>query len=252
MIHPTVPERYLGVWMRTLLRTPEAEDRSTFVRWLQGPGWHADLRVPARARPADRPATALELAAQQGFCGFTEVSTPPEGETCAWRRQLDFQPPAATPDEGRIRWEGPDRLIETGVHGDYLEIWERVPGSQGRHIALLSGPEPAATRLFVAGDWMMRVRPRRSAWPADLPPGTSLATLGAAHPALLPAWLDFEISWGPLQAGHWQIERSTLPALEGQTLPLDLQRTSDDTALCRLGQDQATPWRILEWAGPAP
>ena len=219
-----VPEIYWGVWKRTLLRTPQGEDTTTFVRWLQGPKGHADLRVPLAARPAGRMPTALELATQQGFAGITEVTHPPEGETCAWRRQVDFQPPPATPDEGRIHWDSPDRLIETGVHGDYLEVWERVPGSQGQHGAWVAEREPDGitlpqsqrSRYYRAGQWAMRVRPRRAPWPSGLALGTSLATLGQAQPDGLTAWLDFEISWGPLQGDQWLIERSTLPALEGR------------------------------------
>ena len=33
-------------------------------------------------------------------------------------------------------FETPDRVIERGVHGNYLEVWERLPASVGRRIAL--------------------------------------------------------------------------------------------------------------------
>ena len=45
-----VPPAYRGVWMRTLLETPEGIDDTAFVRWMQLSHWHADLRVPLAAQ----------------------------------------------------------------------------------------------------------------------------------------------------------------------------------------------------------
>ena len=86
-----VPSAYHGVWVRTLLETPEGRDTTTWVRWVQTSRWHGDLRVPA---DADRRAPA-GLALQQGFGGVTEVqrATPHQPEVCTWHRQLDYQPP---------------------------------------------------------------------------------------------------------------------------------------------------------------
>ena len=68
-----VPERYRGVWSRTLLQTPERRDDTTFVRWLQTTQRHADLRIPAGPR---------DPAALQGFCGRTAVDEPGGDEVC--------------------------------------------------------------------------------------------------------------------------------------------------------------------------
>ena len=65
-----VPERYRGVWVRTLLETPEGRDTTTRVHWLQTEGWHADLRVPKGAHPA----TPEGRAQLQGFCGLTRIT----------------------------------------------------------------------------------------------------------------------------------------------------------------------------------
>ena len=77
-----VPERYHGVWARTLLETPGGRDTTTWVRWLQTGLWHGDLRVPA---DADR-RTPQGLAQQQGFAGTTAITRPdpdqPEVCTC--------------------------------------------------------------------------------------------------------------------------------------------------------------------------
>jgi hypothetical protein len=208
---PPVPERYHGVWARTLLETPAGRDTTTFVRWLQTEHWHADLRIPLAAD---------DLALQQGFCGITSVKLQDDREVCTWQRRLDFQPPGLTPDAGYILFDGPERLIETGVHGSYLEVWERLPGSAGP-VAMQEFTDADGRRslLLCADAFAMRVRPRALAWPADTRAGESLADLVQRHPAARAALLDFEISFGPLRetpAGlRWQIEQSTLPALVG-------------------------------------
>jgi hypothetical protein len=214
---PPVPERYHGVWARTLLETPAGRDTTTFVRWLQTEHWHADLRIPLTARAGEG---AGDLALQQGFCGITTVEQQAGREVCTWQRRLDFQPPGLTPDAGYIEFDGTERLVETGVHGSYLEVWERLPGSAGP-VAMLEfiGDDGCRSRWLRAGAWAMRIRPRALGWPADTRAGESLAELVQRHPAARAGLLDFEISFGPLRdtpAGlYWQIEQSTLLALVG-------------------------------------
>jgi hypothetical protein len=148
------------------------------------------------------------------------------GEICTWHRLVDYQPPGSTPDAGHMSFESPERIVEIGVHGAYREVWQRLPGSTGRSIALA---EPArrdgqpAARLFLAGHYLMRVRPS--------------SRIG--NPA-------FEITFGTLTDGQWHIERSTHPHLEGQAQAVALDRTGME--LARVRQDDAsTHWRILQW-----
>ena len=178
-----VPAAYRGVWQRTLLETPEGRDTSTWVRWLQTGLWHGDLRVPPDA-PRDTPEG---LALQQGFGGTTAITRPDAAlpEVCTWQRTIDFQPPRSTPDAGHMVFETPARVIETGIHGRYLEVWERLPDSLGRRIALArldADGQPTAERLLVAGVYCMHLRPRAAAWPADLVPGETLGDLIRRHP----------------------------------------------------------------------
>lgn len=231
-----VPERYRGVWQRTLLQAPGVRDETTFVRWLQAGLWHADLRVPADAHA---------LAQRTGFCGLTEVTDEPRGEVCAWRRRFDFQPPGATPDEGWMVFETPQRVVETGVHGDYLEVWERLPESVGRSVVLADGDGPGS-RLLLAGRWLMRVRPRRIAWPAGTQPGNSLEQVLQRHPQQAAALLDFEVSFGRLEAGAWRVEHSTLGGLAGRELPCVIRRSGDGTAQV-VEEAGASRWQVLEW-----
>jgi len=209
------------VWSRTLLQTPQLRDTSTFVRWMQLGRWHVDLRVAASGN-----------APLQGFSGVTEVSQRPEGEVCTWRRLVDYEPPRATVDEGFMVFETPERVIETGIHSSYHEVWERLPGSLGQRIALAE-PEHAESnggaRIFVAGHYLMRVRP--------------CAPIGP----------QFEISFGTWDGSHWTVEQSTLVALVGQRLPMALAPTQPPsqphTAQVRQG-DATSAWAVLELFTP--
>lgn len=232
---PAVPARYRGVWQRTLLETAGSVDDSSWVRWLQLGHWHADLRVPhaARAGPVGAPSwpygpqLQAQLALQQGFAGVTQVETGVAGEICTWHRLVDYQPAGARPDAGHMSFDRPDRMVETGVHGVYREVWQRLEGSTGRSAALAEparadGRPPA--RLFLGGRYLMRVRPCADVWQPE-----------------------FEISFGTLEARHWRIEHSTRPEYEGRRLTLTLERTGLDQAQVAMDGAASQPWHILEW-----
>jgi len=215
----TVPPSYWGVWSRTLLETPQLRDTRTFVRWMQLGRWHVDLRVPAS-----------DNAPLQGFSGVTEVTQRPEGEVCTWRRLVDYQPPRATVDEGFMVFETPERLIETGIHSTYHEVWDRLPDSLGQRIALAEpesadGSSSGGARIFVAGNYLMRVRPRAPIGP------------------------HFEISFGTWDGSLWTVEQSTVAALVGQRLPMALEQTQPHFAEVRQGAS-AGQWSVLEWFRP--
>jgi hypothetical protein len=241
-----VPGHYRGVWKRTLLQTPQQKDDSTFVRWLQTSLWHADLRVPPGLTPISAPE---QLAMQQGFCGVTQVSQSAQGEVCTWHRRMDFQPPRLDVDAGLMVFETPDRVIETGIHADYLEVWERLPDSTSRFIAL-GGSQPSGApsldRLLLAGSYAMRVRPRAVSWPEGTVAGQTMGEAMRAHRSSAQALLDFEISFGRLERGGWRIEQSTLPELCGTKRPLTLHKLSDARATVTHA-DATSAWEVLEW-----
>lgn len=243
-----VPDHYRGVWARRLLETPHQRDESTFVRWLQTSLWHADLRIPVKAPGIGK---QIQLASQQGFCGVTQVEQQAGGEVCTWHRRLDFQPSRADVDAGLMVFETPERVIETGVRAPYLEIWERLPDSTGRFIALAGqngAGDVTQERFLVAGRYAMHVRPRRLAWPADISAGQTLLDVLARHPGMAQALLDFEISFGTLEGGYWTIEQSTLPALNGACMPFFVASVSVTHAkICSPGL--AEQWQVLEWSG---
>ncbi len=217
-----------------MLETPEVRDDTTFVRWMQLGCWHADLRIPAVACAA-RTALPLSqcseeqlalLATQQGFCGVTQVSRGETGEVCTWHRVVDYQPPRPAVDAGVMVFESPDCVIETGLDGAYREMWQRLPNSTARLIALAEPARPdglASARLFMAGQYLMRVRPQCQTGP------------------------DFEISFGTIESGRWHIQQSTRPAFEGQIQPFSVERSGNTRATVA---DDASPvdWDILEWS----
>jgi hypothetical protein len=125
----SVPEPYLGVWRRRLLTTTDGRrDETSDVYWLQTAQLHADIRIPHPPTASASLATCsqaqqLDLCEQAGFAGLTLV----EGDICQWQRLIDYQPPGAAPDIGRMRFEGADQLLEDGLDGRYHEVWQRVP-----------------------------------------------------------------------------------------------------------------------------
>lgn len=250
-----VPENYLGVWQRSLLQTPAGYDAESTVYWLQTRHWHADLRIPAH-RPdfssivclADCDDRQLNwLARQQGFCGITQI----DGECCTWHRQMDLQPANGCRDIGHMVFDG-ERIIETGIEVDYLEIWKRLPRSRGGTAALElvmeHGEVPSRpTWLLVAGDCFIYVRGRSQKLPAA-PDLMGLIARSQPTRAQLLDWLDIEISFGHRYGpAPWRIEHSTLPFREGQLLtrPCAIRRLGHQLAV---EDDQQRRWMILDWS----
>ena len=250
-----VPDRYLGVWRRSLLETPHGHDSESAVFWLQTRHWHADLRIPVH-RPDFSGITCLSdcddkqlawLATQQGFCGLTQV----DGEYCTWHRQLDFQPANGSRDIGRMLIDG-ERITETGVEDVYLETWNRLPRSRGGTAALelVTEDNQLATRptwLLVAGDCFIYVRGRSQSLPAAANLTSLIAQIQPSRQRLLD-WLDLEISfghrYGPIP---WRIEHSTLPFREGQQLtrPCAIRRLGHQLAV---EDDYERRWMIRDWS----
>jgi hypothetical protein len=144
---------------------------------------------------------------------------------CTWQRLVDYQPPRPTIDAGWMVFNTAEQVLEIGIHGVYSEVWDRLPGSTGRRIAVA---EPAradgkpSARIFVAGDYLMRVRPDQPLSPA------------------------FEISFGKFAHRRFSVEASTQPALRGSSIALSLARNSEGLCEVRMEAEHAQ-WKILEW-----
>lgn len=218
-----VPDRYLGVWRRSLLATRDGlRDESSAVYWLQTPHLHADLRLPL---PRPVPETVLEhcsveqaraLASQQGFAGLTRV----DGDICQWNRVIDYQPPSERPDIGRMRFENANRLLEDGLDDSYHEVWERLPDSRGSTWGIwlqAADGSPRQGCLLLAGDYFLFAAERL----VPLRPGEPLGDqLAAANPLQRLGLLAFELSFGRHLHGStpWLITHSSLPGRAGQQL----------------------------------
>lgn len=89
----------VGLWRRTLLiESDGSHDTGTDVTWLQGITAYVDSR---------------------GFAGTLSQ----HDDVFEWNRAVDLTPPGP-PDAGSMRWQD-GVLVETGVHADYAEHWER-------------------------------------------------------------------------------------------------------------------------------
>jgi hypothetical protein len=128
-----------------------------------------------------------------------------------------------------------DCVCETGIHGTYFEVWERLPGSLGCRRA------PAE-----AGRYLMHLRPRSTAWPTNTAPDDTLAAVVARHPRQADALLDFEIGFGTLEHGAWTIERATLLTLKDLAQICVLVQQSEHIALVHCHR-LAQRWQVLEW-----
>ncbi|MDB5956097.1 hypothetical protein [Ramlibacter sp.] len=211
-----VPRHYLGVWERKVLRVgSEPQDTRTRVFWLQTPHWHADVRVPADrpsfagvASPADCSVQQLRwLVRQEAFAGITTVS----GDRCWWHRMIDFRF-RRSQDVGRMAFAG-EQVEEFGVHADYYELWQRLPGTGtgARAWQDTAGPRRIAC---VAGDRFLFVR-ERPVWDAEAVRIQARIELGEASRVELEAFVDFEASFGRIEGDAARIELSTLPWREG-------------------------------------
>jgi hypothetical protein len=227
-----------------VITAPGFRDETTQVLWLQTRTWYADLRVPAD-RPGPRTpagfgayaaAELLELAKIQGFAGELSAG---EG-ICLWRRDFDRQPPGPVPDEARYAFDGPDVMIEDGVHADYQEIWRREPASAGPFAAFrLVDPAKPGGLLVAAGDHLMEFL----AHPGAALSGGTLAELVSARLAAgdragAEGLLETRIRYARRDGEGWRTRLSSHPWLEDKPmwpaggLELDVAagrlRTSED------------------------
>ncbi|MDP2212532.1 hypothetical protein [Phenylobacterium sp.] len=215
-----VPPEVTGVWRREQITAPGGYlDATTRVFWVQADSWYGDIRlkidIPRKAGATSfadfSDAELIELAKAQGFAGQLTV-TP---EMCAWRRDLDYQPPGPMPDEGTWKIDG-DVLIEGGIHAEYEEIWRLEPQSQGLRAAFRR--QDGQGLLVLAGDHFLSIEGRAT----PLLPGESLpalveAALAAGDRDAAGALLDMPICYGRIGEG-WTVVHSTLPWREGRPL----------------------------------
>lgn len=253
--HVQLPLR--GLWRREAITTPSGySDTTTRVMWLQTRSWYADIRVPADrpSRPGARgfadftDAELVQLATMQGFAGELSATD----DVCFWRRDLDYQPPSPSLDEATFRIEGPV-MIEDGIHAEYREIWWRAPESEGACAAFkLDGPGQGL--LVISGDAFMEIEGRA----APLPEGETLAAivraeLEAGRRGAAEAHLSLRICYGRISGGRrpWEVQLSTLPWLEGQSLLCPETRYAPHTGRLETHiQGRKLSWTLVDASAP--
>ncbi|MGQ7846032.1 hypothetical protein ACUNV4_16235 [Granulosicoccus sp. 3-233] len=203
-----------GLWRRRWLRTPECEDSTSHVLWMQGEQMHVDLRLPAAAK-AFRHAPSLSaldagqlrlLARAEGFAGRTTLV---DG-VCTWRRHINFQGPLKGIDTGKIL-QTPEGLREIGIHAPCEALWESVDttlpqarqmsNSQGQTLVILW----TATRFAMGRGWHERTIHTRS-----LLEHVNYALSCGNHSVLARAF-DQEFCFGRMEDEQGVIEHSTQP-----------------------------------------
>lgn len=247
-----VPADLAGLWRREVITAPGFRDETTRVLWLQTSTWYADIRVAAD-RPGPRSpdgfaaysdAELLQLAKIQGFAGELSAG---EG-ICLWRRDFDRQPSGPIPDEARYSFDGPDVMVEDGIHADYQEIWRRVAG--GPYAAFrLDAPAGQGGLLVIAGEHLIEFRARAGA------PLTG-ETLAAQVEARLAAddrpaaeeLLDTRICYAVRTAAGWTTRLATHPWLEGRPLWTESEPrfAPADGGLHVAGEDGPAVWTLLD------
>jgi hypothetical protein len=216
-----------GLWRRSVISWPgRGSDTTTTVRWLQGPRAYIDLRQPMPL-PDFSHVRSLEdltledcawLARQEGFAGHLSC----DSVYFEWHREIDFQPRAARPDAGSLRWEG-NVLVETGREGDYIEHWHRdptLPNTPANVVDLRAYRGSPKKTLLRVGPNFMFARDR------TIHLGTayrSLAEYVAAAPDVARAreLIDCEISFGEARQEGLRITASTLPYRVGTLLEFE-------------------------------
>jgi hypothetical protein len=251
-----VPHELRGLWRREVITAPGFRDETTQVVWLQTGSWYADLRVPADrpSRPGADGFAAfgdddlIACAKVQGFAGQLTVA---DG-VCYWRRDLDYQPPSASPDEGRYSLDG-DVMIEDGIHADYQEIWRRAPEStEPAGVFTREAEDGRAGLLVIGGRFLIEVVSRSG-------PASQAASLAEAVEAALAArdrkaaevLLMTRIRFAERdQGGQWTTVLSSLPWLQGKPTwtPGAVRFDPDAGVLTTAFAAEPDRWRLIDAA----
>lgn len=157
-----------GHWKRNWLRAPGFEDSTTRVHWVQAGQWCADIRVPL-VRPAldpgslaaMAPADLATLLSAEGFAGRTTLA----GDVCTWHRDWNWRGFPCPVDAGTLWFDAAGLLIEDGVHAEYREEWQPMPGGPWTATAVEGAK---AEGLLIANDlqFLLGLGQRNApAWP---------------------------------------------------------------------------------------
>ncbi|ASP22274.1 hypothetical protein ANTHELSMS3_03652 [Antarctobacter heliothermus] len=132
-----------GHWHRAWLKSPSFNDCETNVHWMQCGSLYADIRIPPN-RPDVRGASALAdlpdaalmaLLRAEGFAGVVAL----RDDVCTWHREINWHGRPEAEDSGLLELNGSDQMMETGVYGDYAELWNRRADHPASAMHLMAG-----------------------------------------------------------------------------------------------------------------
>ncbi len=198
----------MGLWRRRLLETEILHDTDSEVWRLQTGQLYADLHLSS--------SDSGRIGLRRGVAGELQM----QGDMLTWQSWFANLAPTDIGDCGHVWLEG-QKLITQSARTSGLEIWERVTPPTDDRLALVLQDECSAY-----GDW----RSRRGLFAVFgehfvLALDRSLCLAGGGRAAkpqqrtFAVFRLDPEISFG-VRHGRvsWEIQRSTLPYREGQSL----------------------------------
>lgn len=222
-----VPPWAVGLWRRRQLETGDGScDRSSIALWLQTDTLFGDVRINQQHSGGETRQPAKRL----GFAGRLRV----KGQICEWIRDLDTAPSNGNPDAGAVFVSG-SRLIECGVHENYLEHWEQVAISTTPLLALraVGGDAPEAILTVCGEDFVLAERTRHGSG------GNEAPLSSACH-----------VSYGKVKElqGAWIVRHSTNAEAEGLTaIPRSMWRPIARGLLDEVGSGsrKGRTWRIM-------
>jgi hypothetical protein len=223
-------ETVTGLWARKgLWIADEPTGDDVDVRWLQGPSRFVDLRRPIRRPSFDgidcwndlQPEHHLWIATQDGFAGSLQRA----GNHFRWNRLVELDP-VSQADEAVMTGDW-TTLVETGIHADFVEHWQRTYSSS-EHCGALDLDDGAKGRALLVRCGSL------FGWAKSAPEMEN----------------GLEIALGEVDDGRWTVRVSSLPYREGDDLSptrsQDNLRTRDSDAS---GNTVVHQWNISHTEG---
>ncbi len=166
------------------------------------------------------PADLAVLLSAEGFAGRTTLA----GDICTWHRDWNWRGFPCPVDAGTLSFDPVGRLIEDGVHANYREEWQAVPGGDWTAMAVEGA---GAEGVLIADDSQFVLGLGQRGAPAFFGLAAALREDTATAAEAAAAFASVYVM------GHWQgsdgiADLSTQPFCEGQAV---LQR---DHATARL------------------
>lgn len=119
-----------GVWRRDWIEANGQRSDTTQVLWSQAGNLFVNIRIPPDRPDISRHSCLANLSESdlyllrtaEGFAGHTTL----EESVCTWHRETNWQGPPTDIDAGTLSFDDKGALIETGIHADYAERWQKI------------------------------------------------------------------------------------------------------------------------------